>query len=348
MVSVIIPVYNIMKIKSVFMKSVKSVLNQTYKDIELVLVNDGSRDNSLEFLKRLEQKDSRINLVCKENGGVESARRFGLENAHGEFVMHMDQDDVLMKDTVEIFLNQMISSDSDVVTAQCVHFFKFPQIRLKMCHDDPSKKAVVLDHDEFMKKKYQGLFGMYQFPINIWNKMYRKSYLDAIPTPPLTGLINEDLSYNLNVLPYAKRVSMLPNRTYGYRWGGFTAKYMPKLLDDAFSCYRIKLDKIKELNLPYDFEFTTCIELINYINSFFYQLVVYKNPTKEEFEKKANEIMSTEEFKHAVMVVQDVNTYHTDILDIMMSMNIDEIYKMEVERKNQEKYKLLIRRLLSL
>ena len=88
--SIIVPVYNRAKIVN---KAIDSVIKQTYQNWELVLINDGSKDNSLEILKQYEQKDSRIKVYDKENGGVCSARNCGIENANGDYLLFLDSDD---------------------------------------------------------------------------------------------------------------------------------------------------------------------------------------------------------------------------------------------------------------
>ena len=92
LISVIIPVYNAEK----FLKScLDSVVNQTYKNLEIILVDDGSKDNSLEICKQYEKKDKRIKLICKKNGGAASARNLALTIAKGDYITFVDSDDFI-------------------------------------------------------------------------------------------------------------------------------------------------------------------------------------------------------------------------------------------------------------
>lgn len=120
-VSVIMPVYNIEKIKRKFYKAVNSVLNSTYKEIELIIVNDGSTDNTSKILNNLNNKS--ILVLNKNNGGVESARRYGLKNCNGNYIFHMDQDDYIKKETIEMFVNRIKNDRSDVVVGNAARFF---------------------------------------------------------------------------------------------------------------------------------------------------------------------------------------------------------------------------------
>ena len=109
-VSIIIPVYNVEKYLD---KCLKSVLNQTYKNIEIIVINDGSTDNSLKICKKY--KDKRIVLIDKENGGVSSARNKGLELASGKYITFVDSDDWLELDAIENMVSFIEKENVDFV-----------------------------------------------------------------------------------------------------------------------------------------------------------------------------------------------------------------------------------------
>lgn len=109
-ISVIVPVYNVEKYID---KAVESLKNQTIGDIQIILVNDGSRDNSMEICEKHRNEDSRVNLVNKDNGGVSSARNAGLAVAEGEYVAFLDPDDWVDKDMYEQMYNKAKSDDLD-------------------------------------------------------------------------------------------------------------------------------------------------------------------------------------------------------------------------------------------
>ena len=90
MISVIVPVYNV---ENYLGKCLDSLINQTYKDIEIICINDGSTDNSLNILREYEQMDSRIIIIDQKNGGLSNARNIGLKEAAGEYIMFVDSDD---------------------------------------------------------------------------------------------------------------------------------------------------------------------------------------------------------------------------------------------------------------
>lgn len=112
MVSVIIPVYN----SEMYLgECIESIRNQTYDDIEILLVDDGSTDKSLSILRKAELLDNRIKVLCKSNGGASSARNLGLKHAQGEYITFVDSDDFLEIDSIECLLKKMIEFDCDRV-----------------------------------------------------------------------------------------------------------------------------------------------------------------------------------------------------------------------------------------
>ena len=110
MISIIVPVYNSEKYID---KCLDSILNQTYKDLEIVLVNDGSNDQSLKILEKYALRDTRIKVVNQENKGVAAARNTGLDNATGEYILYVDSDDWIENNMVERMVE--LSANADIV-----------------------------------------------------------------------------------------------------------------------------------------------------------------------------------------------------------------------------------------
>ena len=117
-VSIIVPVYNV---EQYLVKCLDSLINQTLKEIEIICINDGSTDNSLEILNAYSQKDSRVKVIDKENEGVSAARNIGLEQAQGEYVMFVDSDDYLELKACELAYNQIINSKADLLLFNYYH-----------------------------------------------------------------------------------------------------------------------------------------------------------------------------------------------------------------------------------
>ena len=116
-ISVIVPVYNT---EQYLHRCIDSVLAQTYKDFELLLIDDGSTDSSGAICDEYAAKDARVKVFHKENGGVSSARRIGVEQSHGEFIYFVDSDDAILPDTLEMMCNYM-TNGVDVVVFDSKH-----------------------------------------------------------------------------------------------------------------------------------------------------------------------------------------------------------------------------------
>lgn len=112
MVSVIIPAYNA---ESYIEKAVNSVCGQSYDDIEVIVVNDGSNDSTPKVIDRLKNSDDRIKVYHKPNGGVSSARNYGLEKAEGQYVIFLDADDQLADDAIRIMVDVANGNNADIV-----------------------------------------------------------------------------------------------------------------------------------------------------------------------------------------------------------------------------------------
>ncbi len=125
MVTVVIPIYNTEKYLE---KCVTSVTSQTFKDIEILLINDGSLDNSGELCDKLAKTDSRIKVIHKENGGAASVRNMGIETAKGEYIMFLDSDDWLDHDALETLVSHAITNQTDVIKFNYVREFANKQL----------------------------------------------------------------------------------------------------------------------------------------------------------------------------------------------------------------------------
>ncbi len=117
LVSVIVPIY---EVQDYLERCIKSIIEQTYKNIEIILVDDGSKDGCPEICDRYAKKDSRITVIHKENGGVISARRVGIQAANGEFIQLVDGDDWIAKEMVAKLISCMIENKVDLVI--CSYF----------------------------------------------------------------------------------------------------------------------------------------------------------------------------------------------------------------------------------
>lgn len=120
MISIIIPVYNV---EQYLDKCLQSVINQTYQDIEIILVDDGSSDNSGILCDKWQEKDSRIKVIHKSNGGVSNARNVAIEQANGEYLMFIDSDDIVSNDLCKVLFEMLKNDNADISICNATHIF---------------------------------------------------------------------------------------------------------------------------------------------------------------------------------------------------------------------------------
>ena len=120
-VSIIVPIYNKEKYLE---KCLDSILGQTYRDLEIILVDDGSTDNSLAICQRYAEKDPRIKIYHKPNGGVSSARNLGLEKSTGKYISFVDPDDFIHSEFIERLEMMLVQSDAEIAYCKCWMFGK--------------------------------------------------------------------------------------------------------------------------------------------------------------------------------------------------------------------------------
>ncbi len=136
-VSVIIPAYNVERFIG---ECVNSVRNQTYKNLEIIIIDDGSSDATLDICQKLADEDERIKIVRGNHGGVSRARNAGLDNATGDYIVSVDSDDVIVPNMIETLYNKLIETGADVVACGCTFISEEGEPLYDKC---PSKEWVV-------------------------------------------------------------------------------------------------------------------------------------------------------------------------------------------------------------
>ena len=204
MISVIVPVYNVEEYLEECLESIK---RQTYTDIEVILVNDGSIDRSKEICERYCEKDSRFKLVNQENKGLSGARNRGMLESKGEFISFVDSDDVLKEDMLEQLMKQMTSEDIDIV--ECWYTNEKQELELstpknvKTIFQGNSKEALIsLCRDNIVR-------------LNPVAKLYRRQVI--INFPFSEGVIYEDVFAGIGILKHIRKMVKINYIGYYYR-----------------------------------------------------------------------------------------------------------------------------------
>lgn len=202
-VSVIVPVYNVEKYLK---RCLDSLINQTLSDIDIICINDGSKDSSLQILEQYAQKDSRIVIYNQENSGLSVARNTGLEHASGEYIGFVDSDDWVDLDFYEKLYNSAKNNNADIAVADFIreHPNKKPK-RLKL----KEEKIYTTPEDKFMicKVHREGC---------VWNKIYRTEFIHSINLKFVPKMYYEDRDFTIRSLYFSKKLVTTPNTYYRY------------------------------------------------------------------------------------------------------------------------------------
>lgn len=246
LISIIIPVYNVEKYLK---RCLESVIHQTYINLEILLIDDGSIDKSLEICKEYEKIDSRIKVYSKSNEGLGLTRNYGLKRANGEFITFIDSDDYIVKNAIEMLYLKEKETDADVIIANS--YYKNIEQEVYLCeglYAESEIKDILIVHA--MGNSPRFLDGL---SYTAWGKLYKKSILydNGIEFPSERKMIWEDLVFNTNVYSVSKSiyVSHYPIYYYCYNDGSLTHTYKPNKLNMIMDLYKYMIKKIEILNL---------------------------------------------------------------------------------------------------
>lgn len=236
LVTVIVPVYNVEKYLD---RCIRSIITQTYRDLEIILVDDGSTDNSGKISDDYALIDSRINVIHKENGGLSSARNRALDIAKGDYIAFVDSDDYIESTMIEGMMNNFISAEVDIVVCGynvvneegevvCKKTGAFE----KLMSGEEMTKDILLD----------------KFPYSFaWNKIYRKSLFLDVRYPE--GRYYEDIPVTYKLAYRAKHIYIKNNCYYNYflyRSGNTTSELSSKKAAFSYYCALMNSFEIRQ------------------------------------------------------------------------------------------------------
>ena len=235
LISVIVPIYNVQNELS---RCIDSIIKQSYQKMELILVDDGSTDESLEICQRYANKDNRIKLYSKVNGGLSDARNFGLKYAVGDYVAFIDSDDYVESNYLEKLYTSVTEKKADV--AVCAfnevdtkeNFIKTVNFPNELYGDEISGR-------ELLKLVFAR--NGYTF-IVAWNKLYKRELFDKVQFEK--GKLHEDEYINFPLFWDVKRVSVVNESLYNYvqRTGSITnSKYSQRRFDSLFEFHQRRI-----------------------------------------------------------------------------------------------------------
>ncbi|WP_431770785.1 glycosyltransferase family 2 protein [Streptococcus gallolyticus] len=292
LVSIILPVYNV---ENYIEKCLKSIRRQTYSNIEVIIVNDGSTDNSIKYCEKICEIDSRFFILNKENGGLSDARNVGIEAAHGEYLIFIDSDDFVSESLVHHLVSCLEDTNSDIAICDPVHYYseQSEQCDSQTIFLDATSIVTFSSREAISELLYQK-----SFLVSAWGKIYKKDLFADIRFPK--GKLFEDSAIMYLLFEKCHRITYSNAKFYAYvhrensiTTNSFSDKDLDileitdqiqerykndKLLNNAAisykssACFRILLNApVEEKYLPY------IVECRNYIYSNWKYIIFNKN-----------------------------------------------------------------------
>ena len=215
-VSIIVPVYNV---EEYLERCLNSLINQTLKNIEIIVVNDGTKDNSQLIIDKFVKIDSRVKSFIKPNGGLSDARNYGLKYAKGEYIGFVDSDDYVDYDMYKMMYEKAKEKGYDMVVCDLNYVF---DNKIVFCSSKVNKD---LYNKEQIKEK------MVNFYPTAWNKIYKKEIIDKVEFTK--GIWYEDVDFLYRLLPNVNSIGIVRKPLYQYvqRNGSITSIFNEKLFD---------------------------------------------------------------------------------------------------------------------
>lgn len=243
-VSVIVPVYNSGKYIE---KCIESIINQTYQNIEVLIVNDGSTDNSYSICNEYAKKDSRIKLFSIENSGVSYARNLGIENAQGKFITFVDSDDWIKSNMIDFAIEKQQQTNSDIIIWSCIKSYPNREILVPLLNEEDQS---FIDDKSYLYLKSINYFHKQDISKTAvsagttWCKLYKREFLlknNLQFNPKLTRA--QDTIFSINAFYMAGKISYFNEHLYHYRENEGSITSGTKFIEDTETPFNALLNE---------------------------------------------------------------------------------------------------------
>ena len=334
LVSIIVPIYNVQKYLP---RCIESVLNQTYKNFELILVDDGSPDRSGDICEYYAKKDSRIVVIHKQNGGVSSARNAGLSKMKGVYVTFLDSDDFLPNTAIEILYNEIQNKNADCSIGSIKRIDVFKSTLKKNLNSVVEvANSIQMTTLIFDRNKYDEL-GF------IAGKLYKSKILRENQIFFIEGLFGEDGEFFFNYLKYCKRIAISDICVYCYNrlYMGNGGKYYSDMNKGNVVSLERRIELLNLSNLDQD---AKKLLTSGFLVSFKWTLSRYVNSKidcKKAIEKIEESFLMFKELLLKYPFVENVNDY---IWYCCLSSNYDKVYSMLLHYTKESGVKKILKK----
>lgn len=343
-ISVIVPVYNVEKY---IKQSIESILNQTYNKLEIILVDDGSKDSSGNICDEYSKMDNRIKVIHKENGGLSSARNVGLDIATGKYIMFLDSDDYFENNSCEVLYNEIEKRDADYVIGNYIHVTHNGVKWDKPVFDD------IYDNFKTSIKDYKKSF----FVMNsvVWNKIFKREFIEKHKLRFVPRALAEDAMFSTYCYVHTDKGYYINKVVYNYRQNEENVSISTNCNKNYFmklnETYKILFNNFETTNnlgfyrffyariMPYllckiidtnALNDNEIVEVFDILNWFFKQKDTYRVAVIDDKLNEIVKIINNEDYVKALSKLKEIKEYRH---------NISDIQKEKMYAPNKELYK---------
>ena len=342
-VSVIVPVYNA---QNTLGRCVNSILSQTFRDLELILVDDGSTDGSPEICRNWADLDGRVRIIRQENAGVSRARNRGLAEARGKYVQFADADDCVAPDMTEKLVEALRERPGDIVVCSCWQVGETQRSKLGLYTDD----KLVLDHDEMWQEMLRLVWDTSSME-SPWNKLYERNLIEANGLRfPEDLSLGEDFLFNLAYFRCCGGLVFLPDPLYFYHVGQtgdtLSSRPRPDFLQTMCRVENELLDAVKthhELSgeerkiFARHFSSRICVGFLH----------VSRRCAEDEAVGRIAQILEREDVRNAVAATEDPLPQYAAFQALVARRDAEEIYDECAGRFRPAPHPGMVNRMLS-
>ena len=243
LVSIIVPVFNV---RPYLEEALDSVVQQTYENLEIIVVDDGSTEGSGDICEEYAKRDRRIVLIHQYNKGLSDARNVGLDQMHGEAVAFLDSDDVYHRDFVKEMMTTMIREEADIVVSRYIHLSKLEEATQPI---PQSRKAPSIKQGRYNRAEALRALVKDEINVSVWNKLYRSTLWESLRFP--SGHVYEDVYSSYQVFDRSTTTYVVNKTLYYYRKraGRITATLTWKNVEDRMEA-GMRFGSFVESNVP--------------------------------------------------------------------------------------------------
>lgn len=300
-ISIVSPVYNTPK--KYIKKLIKSLYDQTYDNVDLILVDDGSQPDIIEYLKKVDKEYEKVQVIFhKKNKGGGEARKTGFRAVKdAEYVLECDSDDYLAPYAVEHLYTLAKKYGAELVVSGTQYVLGSIKMPYQPSHY--LKEERVFTRDEIVNDLLISFFGYNKIPVSMGAKLYHKKFLPILcECEAVTYFAAADETVVLNVVSQAQSLAVSPKPVYYYRWGGGSSRFREEYFDDVIRFYNYRKTFIDEYLKDYSEGGKTArdymdIELKNETHFVLNKYAYSNKPTHQELCDMAKKVLSREEVK---------------------------------------------------